>query len=64
MGNISLEILNEKDYEKVMAALKPLIDNNIIRILEEEDEDGDIALPGNPMSDEELLAEINRVVLT
>jgi hypothetical protein len=60
MGSISLQVINEKDYDMVLAVLKPLIDNKIIRILEEDDDVDSIALPGKPMTDEELLAEINK----
>jgi hypothetical protein len=57
MGSISFQILNEKDIEMVMGVLKAFADNNVIRILDEGDNDS-IALPGPPLTDEQWIKYI------
>ncbi|MCU0347661.1 MAG: hypothetical protein MUC59_12040 [Saprospiraceae bacterium] len=54
MGNISVQVIDEKNYQMVLSVLKVFADNNIIRILQDEDE-ASIALPGAPLTDEAWL---------
>ena len=58
MGNISVQVLKEKDYQMVMSILKAFEDRKIIRILEEEDDC--IALPGPPLTDEQWVEYIEK----
>ncbi len=53
MGNISVQVINEKDFRMVLSMLKALEDNKIIRMTA--DEDDFLSLPGAPVSDEQLL---------
>ncbi len=60
MGNISVQVLDEKDYEMVMAVLKPLIEDNTIRILAEEEDEDSIALPGPPLTEAQWVEHIRK----
>ncbi len=52
MGNISLQVLNEKDYQMVMSVLKAFADNNIIRL---ETDRNSLGVPGPPLTDEQWI---------
>jgi hypothetical protein len=60
MGNISVQILNEEDYEMVMGLLLPLVEQKVIRIIDDEGDEDSIALPGPPLTVEELVSYINK----
>ncbi len=60
MGNISVQVIDEKDYQMMMSVLKEFADKNIIRILEEENDEDSIALPGPPLTDEQWVKYIEK----
>jgi hypothetical protein len=53
MGSFSVEVINEKDYQMVLAVLKALADNKIIRVEETDNFEDCIALPGPPLTSEQ-----------
>jgi len=55
MGNISLQVLNEKDFQMVMSVLKAFADNNIIRL---ETNENCLGVPGAPLTDEQWVEYI------
>lgn len=57
MGTISLKVLKKEQYETVIAYLKELEEKQIISfILPEENS---LAVPGEPVSDEEFMKEFD-----
>jgi hypothetical protein len=55
MGSISLQVINEKDYDMVLAVLKAFADNKIIRM---ETDENCLGLPGPPLTDEQWVEYI------
>lgn len=57
MGTISLKILKEEQYEVVIAMLEALEKKQIISLMMPEE--NSMAIPGEPVSDKELLEDID-----
>ncbi len=58
MGTISVQVHDEKDFKMVMAMLKALEEIDILSIRLEDEES--LAVPGEPVTDEKLLEEIEK----